>query len=400
MQTMLFVDDEPRVLQGLQRQLRTMRHEWDMHFVESGPKALEFLAGTPVQVIVTDMMMPGMDGAQLLAEVVSRYPDTVRLILSGHADREAVLRLVGPAHQYLSKPCNPDELRAAIQRSLSMRGLLSNDKLKQVVSRIPCLPSLPSLHAELTAELRSEDPSLEKVSEIISKDIGMATKVLQIANSAFFGLSQPAADVHEAVLYLGLSTIRALVLSVQVFSQFNPNAVRGFSIDALMHHCWRVSSFGRRIAHAEHCQPKLDDQCFLAGLLHDIGHLILAAGLPEEYSRVLSVATTDEAGFCDAERAEFGATHAEVGAYLLGLWGLPAPIVEAVALHHHPANATLHALSPVVIVHAADALASPCDASIPEKPSPQLDTPYLQSLGLAERVECWRELCLGEAQTA
>ncbi|MGH7869682.1 MAG: response regulator, partial [Candidatus Dormibacteraceae bacterium] len=124
------MDDEPRVLQGLQRQLRGMREQWDMHFMESGPKALEFMATTPVQVIVTDMMMPGMDGAQLLAEVVTRFPDTVRLVLSGHADREAVLRLVGPAHQYLSKPCNPDELRAAIQRSLSMRGLLSNERLK------------------------------------------------------------------------------------------------------------------------------------------------------------------------------------------------------------------------------------------------------------------------------
>ncbi len=152
---MLFVDDEPRVLQGLQRQLRGMRHEWDMHFVDSGAKALEFMGRTPVQVIVSDMMMAGMDGAQLLAHVVVRHPDTVRLVLSGHADREAVLRLVGPAHQYLSKPCNPDELRAALQRSLSLRGLLSNQKLKRVVSRISCLPSLPSLHAGLAAEFSS-----------------------------------------------------------------------------------------------------------------------------------------------------------------------------------------------------------------------------------------------------
>lgn len=398
MQTMLFVDDEPRVLQGLQRQLRGMREQWDMHFVDSGFKALEFMASTPVQVIVTDMMMPGMDGAQLLAEVVARSPETIRLVLSGHADREAVLRLVGPAHQYLSKPCNPDELRAAIQRSLSMRDLLSDEKLKQVVSRIPCLPSLPSLHAELTAELRSDDPSLERVSETISRDIGMATKVLQIANSAFFGLSQPAANVHEAVMYLGLTTIRALVLSVQVFSQFDANAVREFSIDSLMHHCWRVSHFARRIARMEHCEPKMDDQCFLAGLLHDLGHLVLAAGLPDQYGRVLESAAAGQSGFAAAEQAELGATHAQVGAYLLGLWGLPSPVVEAVALHHLPALATSRALSPVVIVHVADVLASEGEGALPERPAPQLDTNCLEKIGLAGRIEHWRELCLREPE--
>jgi len=397
---MLFVDDEPRVLQGLQRQLRGMREEWDMHFMDSGPKALEFMAATPVQVIVTDMMMPGMDGAELLAAVVARFPDTVRLVLSGHADREAVLRLVGPAHQYLSKPCNPDELRAAIQRSLSMRGLLSNERLKQVVSRIPCLPSLPSLHAELTAELRSDDPSLERVSETISKDIGMATKVLQIANSAFFGLSQPAANVHEAVMYLGLTTIRALVLSVQVFSQFDSKAVREFSIDALMQHCWRVSHFARRIARIEHCEPKMDDQCFLAGLLHDLGHLVLAAGLPEDYARVLELAAGNQVPLHEAEGAELGATHAQVGAYLLGLWGLPAPVVEAVALHHQPALATLRALSPVSIVHVADVLASAGERSLPERQAPQLDANCLEEIGLTDRVEHWRELCLREPEFA
>src|ERR1039457_5287307 len=100
MKNLLFVDDEPRVLQGLQRQLRVMREEWQMDFVESGLKAIEFLARTPVDVLVTDMIMPGMDGAQLLTAVMKRYPNTVRLVLSGHADREAVLRLVGAAHQY------------------------------------------------------------------------------------------------------------------------------------------------------------------------------------------------------------------------------------------------------------------------------------------------------------
>ena len=139
------------------------------------------------------MVMPGMDGSQLLTEVMKRHPNTVRIILSGHAEREAVLRLVGPAHQYLSKPCNAEELRNAITRAFALRDLLCNEQLKQLATRIKCLPSLPALHDQFSEELQKEDPSLERVGEIISRDIGMTTKILQLVNSAFFGLPSRSA---------------------------------------------------------------------------------------------------------------------------------------------------------------------------------------------------------------
>lgn len=394
MKKLLFVDDEPRVLQGLQRQLRIMRDEWQMDFVESGPKALEFLATSPVDVLVTDMMMPGMDGAQLLHEVMNRYPNTVRLVLSGHADREAVLRLVGPAHQYLPKPCNPEELRTAITRTLTMRELLTSEQLKQLVSRIDCLPSLPSSHAQLTEELRKLDPSVEVVAEIISRDIGMTTKILQLVNSAFFGLSQPASNVMEAVMYLGLATIRALVLSTQVFSQFDRKMIKAFSIDGIAQHCWMTGVIARRLADAEQRDPKISDQCFLAGLLHDLGYLILAAGLPEQYARVLKTARDSERPVWEVEQAELSATHAEVGGYLLGIWGLPAPVIEAVALHHRPSAATFKGFSPVIAVHVADALAHSLVPTLPEQAGIEIDMAHLATLGLDGRVDHWRSRCI------
>jgi len=180
MKRLLFVDDENKVLQGLQRQLRSMRHEWDMHFIDGSRKALEFMAANPVDVIVSDMMMPEMDGAELLTEVSKRHPNTVRIVLSGHAEREAVLRLVGPAHQYLSKPCDAEELRTAVARAFALRDLLSNENLKQLATRIKCLPTLPALYQQLTDELRNEDAAVERIGEIISHDIGMTTKILQL----------------------------------------------------------------------------------------------------------------------------------------------------------------------------------------------------------------------------
>lgn len=393
MKRLIFVDDEPRVLQGLQRQLHGMRHEWQMTFVESGPQALEFLAANSVDVVVSDMKMPLMDGAQLLTEVMKRHPNCVRIVLSGQADRESVLRLVGPAHQYLSKPCVAEELRTAIHRAFSLRDLLTNQRLKELALRVRALPTLPALHTELAEELRREEPSVQRVGDIVARDIGMTTKILQLVNSAFFGLSQSVTNPHEAVMYLGLATVRALVLSLQVFSQYEQKQLQDFSLEALARHSWQVSVFARRIAEAEHCEPKIDDQCFLAGLLHDLGQLILAGGLPEEYARVVATVRQEGRPISEVERAEFGATHAEVGAYLLGLWGLPNPVIEAVALHHRPGAATALGFSPVTAVHAANAIAYEATAPALRWPGNEIDTPHLEKLQLAHRLDIWRERC-------
>jgi HD-like signal output (HDOD) protein len=396
MKNLLFVDDEPRILQGLQRQLYSVRNEWKMDFCDSGAKALEFLAASPVDVIVTDMMMPGMDGAQLLTEVMNRYPNTVRVVLSGHADRESVLRLVGPAHQYLSKPCDADELRGAISRAFALRDLLANEQLKQLATRLRSLPTLPTLHAQLTQELRKEDPSLENVAQIIARDMGMTSKILQLVNSAFFGLPQPLASPQEAVMYLGMATVRALVLSIQVFSQFDQRIVKHFSIDGLAQHCWTTGIMARRIAEFEHCPGKVDDQCFLAGLLHDVGQLILASGLPEEYAQVLEAARVEGKGLLEAEQAQFGATHAEVGAYLLGLWGLPNPIIEAVALHHRPGDAPVKGFSPLVAVYVASSFAHERSNSHCHAPENQIDEACLVKVGLGGKLEAWRNHCFDD----
>jgi HD-like signal output (HDOD) protein/CheY-like chemotaxis protein len=390
MKTLLFVDDEQKVLQGLQRQLHSLRQEWAMHFVESGPAALAFMAVQPVDIIISDMMMPGMDGSQLLAEVLKRHPETVRIILSGQTGHEAVFRLVGPAHQYLSKPCAPDELRRAIAQALELRDLLGNGELKQLVTRIKNLPTLPTLYRQLTEELRRETPALDRVGEIIARDIGMTAKVLQLVNSAFFGLAQPVSNPVEAVNYLGLNTIRSLALSVGVFSQYEQDTCKLFSLEALAEHSWWVGVVARRLAEVERQETTMVEQCFLAGLLHDVGQLVLASGLPEEYSAVLAQARQQNLPVWQVEQEMLGAAHADVGAYLLALWGLPHPIIEAVAHHHALARCVTPGFSATTATHAADVFTHQFLATDTEVPSPKLDFAYLTLLGFGERIETWR----------
>jgi DNA-binding NarL/FixJ family response regulator len=199
----LFVDDEPLILDGLQRSLRPFRKEWAVAYAAGGEEALAMLEREPFDVIVTDMCMPGMDGAMLLGEVTRRYPDVLRMVLSGQSDLESVVRSAGATHRYMAKPCSIEVLRNAVNRTLSLRQLLNNTALKQVVSRLRSIPSVPPLYLDLTNCLTSGDGSLESASAIIQKDMGMSAKVLQLANSGLFGSSGHIGSAKEAVTYSG-----------------------------------------------------------------------------------------------------------------------------------------------------------------------------------------------------
>jgi len=390
---LLFVDDEPNVLQGLRRMLRSMRHEWQMSFAGGGEEALGILETEPFDVVVSDMRMPGMDGAQLLKEVKKRHPRTVRIVLSGQSDDGTIIRSVGPTHQYLSKPCNADILKCAVARACALRDLLASDTLKQVVSRMSSLPSLPSMYQDLVKELRSRDADVDKIARIISGDVGMTAKILQLVNSAFFGLYQHVSSPKQAVSILGLRTIRALVLSVQVFSQFEQANLRKFPIEALMNHSMATGTFARAIANAENAGTEVADEALLAGVLHDAGKLVLASNLPDRYARVRELAGKEDVPLWEAERKVLDAAHPDVGAYLLGLWGLSTPVVEALAYHHTPSECVGRGFSALTAVHVANALEHEGNDAGRMGPAPQVSMDYLDGLGLAHRLDAWRESC-------
>ena len=384
----LFVDDESRVLEGLQRTLRPVRHEWAMAFANSGERALEILAKDPFDVIVTDMRMPGMDGAALLSEVRTRHPHIVRIVLSGQSDLESVINSAGVTHRYLSKPCSSDALRAAVSRIFELRRLLTDNSLKALVSRMTALPTVPPLYTEMVRALRAPGTSVEELGNIVARDIGMTAKILQLANSGFFGVQDKVSDPVEAVKYLGPNTVKALLLSIQLFFRFDSNKLPEFSL----HDCWRhsllVGSLAERIAKsADITRKALHDESRVVGLLHDAGHLVLVANLPDEYVQSLRLASEKMIPNWIAEREVFGATHAEVGAYLFGLWGLPDSMVEAIAYHHFPRRGPTDSFGTLTALHIADALERERDATH----CGYIDLEYLSKLGIADRLPEWRE---------
>lgn len=386
----LFVDDDANILQGLQRLLRPMRTEWNMSFATGPREALALFEKEPFDVVISDMRMPEMNGAELLARIRDANPAVARIVLSGHSHMESAVRSAGIAHQFLAKPCDAETLRKTITRVLALRNLLRDEKLMQLVAGIGTLPSLPTSYEQITRELNSEDPSLQRVSEIISRDIAMSAKVLQLVNSAFFGLARRVQTIEQAVTLLGIDIIKSLVLSNAAFSQFRPAAGR-FSAEHLWRHSLTVGTVAAAVAKERRADRAVIGEALQAGILHDLGQLIIATHLPDICDATLANVAIRGTAVSEIEDETLGGTHAHIGAYLLGLWGLPDNMVEAVAFHHEPARATTTSFTPLTAVHAANALVHAA-VDGPDYPDSRIDSEYLNAVGCADALDCWRDI--------
>ncbi len=399
MKRILFIDNDPKVLRGLRRALATIHHEWDVEFAMSGEEALNLMSKSLFDVIVTDTRMPKMNGVELLNTVMERYPDTVRIILSGHTDKEMIMNSLNCTHQFLVKPCNPETIRYTIERACRLRDLLMDKALRKIVTGIKELHSLPTLYGMIVKEMQSPDASLKKVGYIISQDVSMSAKILQIVDSAFFGLSQKIVDPQQAAVYLGIDTLKALVLSVDVFSSFTEDAEScGFSLAEMWRHSLMTGRLARDIARALTDDRKVAEEAMIAGILHDIGKLILLK-VPRQYKKVMKF--IERTRVCDPLEAEYivmKTSHAELGAYLLGLWGIPDNVVEAVAFHHNPSRLLddtfiMPKKSSLTALHVANALMMQEGSFSSTTVFPYVDMRYLNHLNLTDKLPEWADIC-------
>lgn len=385
----LFVDDDESLLEGLRDALRPYRHQWTMRFVTSGEAALGALAAEPQDVMISDLRMPGLDGAALLELAQARSPATVRIILSGHADIRIVSRAAAVAHRLVAKPCATEDLARIIARACALRDIAARVELDPRAVGASALPSVPRAYAQLTDLLRSGSAGAGEIAQVINQDIAMAAKVLQLANSAYFGRRKPTTSVADAVAYLGTDTLRALLLHAEAFRAFRVNAlIPGFDLDQLQLHCTRVA----RLASAILKDAGAEGDAFTAGLLHDIGLLILASQAPDDLAQILTRSQEEKRSIADIEHDQHSATHAEIGAHLLALWGLPHTVTEAVAGHHD--NSWLHLpFDAVAAVNIANTLIQALESTHdPDAAAPnELDRAYLEQAGLLDHLEGWKQ---------
>lgn len=332
----LFVDDEPNVLSGLRRMLRGKIADWRMDFASGGEEALQLLTERGYDAIVTDMRMPRTDGAELLAQVEQQYPHMIRIILSGQCNQEGALRSVGPSHLFLSKPCDAETLVSTIDRALALRRFIYNAPVRKAIAGLRAIPSLPASYQTIRRAMDDPNCPPHRLAEAVEHDPAVTAKLLHIANSAYFAPRRTIATVTQAVQYLGIDVMRAVVLSSSVIDQFSGQQVAGEVITRVWEHSLRTAAGARMAAGLlAGGGGRLPDEAYTAGLLHDIGILALEAAFPGRHAALMQGAGS-ETELADDEDAVFGADHGAVGGYLMGLWGLPDAIIEAIAFHHQP----------------------------------------------------------------
>ena len=381
-ENILFVDDEVKLLQGLRRYLRPMRNQWHMTFLSNGKDALAFLEDNAVDVVISDMRMPEMTGSELLSQISHLYPDILRIMLSGYTENRGILNSVGPSHQFLAKPCEPEVLMETIRRPLNLRAQLATTGLRSYITGIQ-IPTLPDICREFMEEVGKPSASTESISAIIDRDVGLSVTILKLMNSAYFSLATRITSTRQAVQFLGLDTIRSLVVVASLFEAIDLNDDklpfhRQFGNEALA-----IASIAKSIAGCEGSSQGKIDECFCAGFLSQLGNILFLMQPPELFESYREVSRVNPTKRLELERDLYGTTHAEVGAYLLSIWGFSHRIVGAVLHHHNPAIMDEKNFDTTTIVHIAESLMSGTDNC--------LDEAHIERLGKGHRISVWRE---------
>lgn len=370
---------------------------WEFCFVPDAPAALTALAGQPFDALVANMSMPGKSGAELLREVRESHPNTLGVIVGKVTDQEFIINCIGGPHRFFRRPFEPRQLVASLKRGLTLDAWLATDELRKLAPRLRRLPSLPSTYFNLLKEIESDNVTTQSIGAVIARDPVVTARLLQMANSAAFSLAQKVTDPADAVAVLGIETIKSLALCLQVFSQSDVAREAGLSLEILWEHSVLVAKFARQMTLKQTGDTLLASDAFTAGLLHDVGRIVLASNLPREYAAVIASARENSRPLHEEETAQLGVNHAQVGAYLLGVWGLPVELVEATAGHHAPGQTAFACeFSLLAAVHAANVFAHAAGGQTDGLCLPKIDLAYFRTIRLDDQLGLWQECCTGE----
>ncbi len=343
---------------GVEQALADLGVDWTITCVADATSALAHAQSNPVDVAVCELRPIGMEGTALLERIRSHHPEAARILLLDENEESQAMRALGTAHRLLNKPLRAEELLEAVEGIVELRELLTSPALQAAVGRIDKLPPPPKLYLALTRALDDPDVSPASLADLIQQDPAMAAKVLRLCNSAYFSGGRTISDVRTAVIRLGQQVLRRMVLATEVFSDAGTS---GVDRDAMRKRAMLSSQLAGKLIGSSSAEL-----ASTSALLAEVGLLLPGIELPDEHGN-----TSGD-----------GPHYAEAGAYLLGMWGLPMPIVEAVASHHQPRRAKARGFWIGGAVHVARAL-------IAEQP---IDETYLASVGVLDKLPAWRKM--------
>lgn len=386
----LLVDEDILILKALKRSLRQFNDQWTVSYAQNPHEALEKLELGSIDVLITEVHLSTADGEHFLRSFLIKHPNAARIILTGYTAADAIFKFAGLAHQLLAKPWSDRTLIETIQRADLISRMLSDKKLKRTLNMIENFPSIPSVYLELSQKLKAGEPSLQEIGEIVIRDPSLVIKLLQIVNSPYYGLPMPVTDPQKAVALLGLDVVKGFVLTSGLFNQYEKKKIANFKIDALWQHSLKTANIVRQIAKNERLDKEISEASFIASLLHDVGKIIVASNFPDEFKEICRRSESEGAPYWHIEQQVLGATHAEIGAYILGLWGLPLAVIQAVHEHHHPELSGPAGINQTTLVHIANAIEKTPVINSGEVPV-DINPAYIQDLHLKECIAKWQK---------
>ena len=389
----LFVDADRETIQKISKVILDATKDWECEIVGSAAEGLDRLDSAHFDAVITEVVLPDLDGIEFLNRTKKRHPEVIRLILSEETNRNTVLRALEATHQYLLKPCIPMDLLSVLQHAFAIQHAVPNTRLQKLLGKLTRIPSMPACYQELQAALSSGDATFRDIGRIISKDPGLTARILKMVHSAYFGLPRGVVNIDQAAAFLGTDFIKSLVLTLELFTKYEQAGISRAFLDRLFEHSLLVAGLTRALAKEGGLSATEREMAFTAGLLHDVGKLILAENQAEEYQSVMELQVTYNINIWQAEWRVFGVTHAEVGAYLLSLWGFPDEQCNAVRFHHQPHLSKDNRFTILTAVHLANAF-----GSIPREDlyhtRRRIHIPYIEQIGGFDDLPAWEQACL------
>ncbi len=389
---LIYADEDAQALRGLQRHARALKAGWDIAFVDHGQAVLQALEADGCDVLIASGSLRDIPPELLFQNVIAKAPGCVRIMLTGTLATDRVMPCVGLLHQAYPRTSDPHKVLAMIANAQHVSdGLSRHPEMATILASMDQLPSVPQIYQELRTALEGEHATWRTVGAVIQKDVGMTAKILKLVNSAFFGLHRRVESPSEAVHYLGMEVVQSLVLAYGLFEQTGPLKTCLIRLEDIWAHSLKVAKGARALAAMEGLTRHQKADAFMGGLLHDAGILILAGQFPEAYDRVIERCQNERIDLPTAEADAFGVTHADVGAFLLGLWDLQAGVLEAVSLHHTPGLPRRSSFDHVLAVHLSDEFTWGNDQHRVWEHT-RLDVDTIQTLGLTECIPGWKRI--------
>lgn len=392
--SILIIDSDPNTLAAYREALATKSASWKVTTVETAAEALACVETSLPDIAVASLRLDQGQGLKLLSRIVDAAPLAHAFIVADESEKEQLAAAIEGGCHYLPNDCPADRLILEFQRCLAIDSWLQSPVVKDIFAERTEFETLPPNYLKIVSALNSPRASVGSIAEIISSDLALASKILETVNSSFYGFNEKVADIHQAVSVLGLATVRNIVLAVQVFDRVGHLPEHQVLVNELWHHSIAVAIAAKRICFHETKDSQAAEEAYSAGLLHDIGKLVLLSVAPEQYIEAQRLAREEETPAWKMELKELGCDHSEVGAYLLARWGMPDSLSEAAALHHRPANACTSSFTSLAAVHAANAIVRSRRNKAHPDANPSEE--FLVEIGLTDKWEEWEAAATGE----